>query len=277
MAIHFGGRSVGHTCRAQGQAVANNAVLRELLAATRTGTLNSTSGSKYIEWIFTHTLAGFSGSIMQTRPAPTYFGGIIIPAASVATEVLGNWFQVQPWWEKLPWSVGLWASGAFLAGLLVQDLYNRDSWLRRWWSDRNRLVDHQECWHDEVGTGPGKLREGYSVLKFVRDVRSLEVRFWGLLPNAPEPHLLKHTEGQHHPRGATVRFPVARVPVFATDVHSTLGDKFQVEPGQLKKVVLDLRDGWRRQRISIDVVIRPPNARGTIELITEDRYRWAEL
>lgn len=210
-------------------------------------------------------------------PRPTYFGGAIIPAASAVTNVLDRWIEIQDWWEKLPWSLGIAASVGFLLGLVVQDLYNPDSWLRRWEAAVNRLVDLTGCWHDEVGEPDCRMREGYATVTFARDAKNLELRVWGLIPNNSEPHLLLHETGVVAVARAKRRLVVARVAVHRTDVHATLGQTFQVNTGEPKKVIIELRSGWRRQRIVIDVTFRPKSDQGRVELVFPGRYRWAEL
>lgn len=213
---------------------------------------------------------------MGNRPTATYFLGLLGLAIQPALWAGENLGQLQPWWPKMPWGLVTAASAGLVVGLIVQDLYNDNSWLRRWWAARSRIVVLTECWYDEVGPNDSRMSEGYATLTFARDARALELRLWGLLPNGQTPHLLLHETCVVAVRRATRRLVIARVPIHRTDVHTTLGQGLQVNTDEPKRVILELHAGWRRQRIVFDVIFRPKSDQGRVELLIPGRHRWAE-
>ena len=179
----------------------------------------------------------------------------------------------------MPWDLMLWGSGAFTLGLVIQDIYNPGSWLRVWWRGWNRLVDHTDCASDQVGSNP-RVHEAYSRLSYRREMRGAEIRVWGVSPYQNKPVLISHETGLRCVKGDQKRIVLATIAISDAAFTPRFGDantSHHFNDKEMMRVEIEIKCGWRRQRVQIDMIVRPISVQARFEFIAEeDRpYRWA--
>lgn len=198
-----------------------------------------------------------------------------------AVEWIGqNYLQLQPWWPTLPWNVMLPSSLAFLAGLILQDAYNKDSWSRRRFAAFAQVFDVTHCWWDQA-YDPAR-REVSVKLRMQRRVRGAELRLWSVrstgersaflsrrqiqLAQGEEIHEILFTCPIHEASQERPRFGVTGPEVYATDPVEVI-------------VLVEMSAGWRRQDYPVKIALHPIKQQWTISCQTpeSDPFLWPSI
>lgn len=146
-------------------------------------------------------------------PARTYLVGLVGPASNLAVWIGETYLQLQPWWPKVPWLTIWIASGAFLAGLVVQDCRHPESWLGQLWRDWTRAftIVAATAQHEHQ-----PLRfEAWTKLQITRriDRGLLTVVAHSCTGKKRPPRLiLLHSETRTFERGEVIRITLAHIP-----------------------------------------------------------------
>lgn len=149
-------------------------------------------------------------------PKPTYLIPFVAGFANWSAE---QWATSQEWFHGLPFGMIWWLCLAFLAGLVVQDTYNPDSWIRR-----NLRLWRASIVLDDVNHAHSSTNSIESVrltarLRFIRDTKaSVTVKVVELLGRPSERVFVLHgpwEDENNYRADAILKLELANIPVKA--------------------------------------------------------------
>lgn len=155
---------------------------------------------------------------------------------------------------------------AFWIGLVIQDLYNKDSWLHKYWRDWNRLFDVHTLHSEHVRDDPERVAV-YVLLKFIRKIRGGELVVTVVPSYKGASPFVTHKEVQLNSAAFEDRkltICTLRVPrPHKLAIHSLWGETIggvtleqgqqSVTPQSKNLVSIAVRGGWRRQKFDFMV------------------------
>lgn len=131
-------------------------------------------------------------------PKPTYGLALVAPVMQAVAFVTEKFFTSTEWWSgwTQTWPMGtIWVGTiAFLAGLLIQDGYNNNSWIWANWKHFTRKFEVVGLYVKHAVSDPKRLEVNVRI-KFVRRIRSanlaLRVHSCTGMQQAPHIHTIK--------------------------------------------------------------------------------------
>lgn len=194
----------------------------------------------------------------------------------VSDRLIDGWLQNAG--IQVPWGALTVTLLAFLAGQLARDVQVPTSPLRLWIARRRELFDHVECWWMHQQVSPPS-RSAYSRLVLRRTVRRGELRVWAWTWGAGRGKLIEKRTVSG-PKGSDLRIVLATTQVFGDDhaVFGEAGGQHRLTTPEPNLVMIELVDGWRRQRVAVEVIYCPANGKAELLPVADEHspFRWPE-